>query len=66
MVKAEESHGMVSTCANPAETLEVGHQDSIPAATERAMLVVRKCLDRAHPCSGEGGSPFIDLEVFDH
>lgn len=54
MVKAEESHGMVSTCAHPAETLEVGHQDSIPAATERAILVAGKCLDRAELTSALG------------
>lgn len=54
MVKAEESHRMVSTRAHPAKTLQVGLQDSIPAATERAMLVAGKCLDKAHPCSGDG------------
>lgn len=54
MVKAEESHRMVSIRAHPAKTLQVGLRDSIPAATERAMLVADKCLDRAHPCSGDG------------
>lgn len=54
MVKAEESHGVVTICVYPAKTLEAGLQDSITAAAERARLVAGKCLDRAHPCSGEG------------
>lgn len=65
MVKAEESHRMVSTRAHPAKTLQVGLQDSIRAATERAMLVAGKCLDKAHSCSGDGKSPFTNLEAFD-
>lgn len=52
---------MVSTHARPAETLKVGLQDSIPAATKRAMLMAVKWAELI-PALGRDKVPSLTLK----